>query len=57
MASEVPIHVKTGCGICGSTERHTHPYDEWKAALDATAKQREADRPITPFTTGDEERS
>jgi hypothetical protein len=38
--TDVPIHVKTGCGICGSTEHHTHPYDEWKAALDAaTAKE------------------
>ena len=38
MQEDVTIHVETGCGICGSKERHTHPYDEWKAALDAAAK-------------------
>lgn len=38
--SEVPIHAKTGCGICGSTEKHTHPYTEWKAALDAATVER-----------------
>lgn len=36
---DVTINIKSGCGICGSTDKHTHPYPEWKAALEAAVER------------------
>lgn len=32
---DVKVHHTAGCVVCGETEPHTHPQDEWRAMLDA----------------------